>query len=182
MASSAFGRRSLSRTGFDRYIQNVKQTMQVTVVQHDRQSSLDFDWDHQPHGSFIRGPTTEVSLLFDSTARRWTLRIYKKQTSFGHPVTYEIAFRKGMAPRPSGHRNGEHDPQRRTPNANLRVELRVTSLFSRAVIKRHFRFYFRSRRLSVLGAERVARPVALSAGANLNSRLDEPLGLLVARF
>ena len=27
----------------------------------------------------------------------------------------------------SGHRNGEHDPQRRTPNAHLRAELRVTS-------------------------------------------------------
>ena len=48
--------------------------------------------------------------------------------------------------------------------------------------KRHFRFYFRSRRLNVTGAERVAHAVALSAGANLNSRLDEPLGLLVARF
>jgi hypothetical protein len=66
--------------------------MPLTVAQHDRQGPLDLNWDHQPHGSFIRGPTTEVSLLFDSTARRWTLRIYKKQTSFGHPVTYEIAF------------------------------------------------------------------------------------------
>ena len=72
--------------------------MQVTVVQHDRQSSLEFDWDHQPHGSFIRGPITEVSLLFDSTARRWTLRIYKKHTSFGHPVTYEIVFKERYSP------------------------------------------------------------------------------------
>ena len=72
--------------------------MQETVVQHDRQSPPDLNWDHQPHGSFIRGPTTEVSLLFDSTARRWTLRIYKKQTSFGHPVTYEIAFKERYCP------------------------------------------------------------------------------------
>src|SRR5260370_17276154 len=72
--------------------------MQITVVQHDKQSPLELNWDHQPHGSFIRGPTTEVSLLFDSTARRWTLRIYKKQTSFGHPVTYEIAFKERNCP------------------------------------------------------------------------------------
>lgn len=40
----------------------------------------------------------DVSLLFDSTARRWTLRIYKKQTSFGHLVTYEIAFKERYGP------------------------------------------------------------------------------------
>ena len=79
-------------------VQNVKRQMQLTVVQPDRQYPLDLDWDHQPHGSFIRGPTTEISLLFDSTARRWTLRIYKKQTSFGHPVTYEIAFKERYSP------------------------------------------------------------------------------------
>ena len=72
--------------------------MQLTVVQYDEQSPLDLIWDHQPHGSFIRGPATEVSLLFDSTARRWTLRIYKKHTSFGHPVTYEIAFKERYSP------------------------------------------------------------------------------------
>jgi hypothetical protein len=72
--------------------------MQVIVVPHDKPRPLDLDWEHQPHGSFIRGPTTEVSLLFDSTARRWTLRIYKKQTSFGHPVTYEIAFKERYSP------------------------------------------------------------------------------------
>jgi hypothetical protein len=72
--------------------------MQVTVVQHDRQSPLDLNWDHQPHGSFIRGPNTEVSLLFDSAARRWTLRIYKKQSAIGHPVTYEIAFKERYCP------------------------------------------------------------------------------------
>ena len=72
--------------------------MQLTVVQHDGQTPLDLNWDHQPHGSFIRGPMTEVSLLFDSAARRWTLRIYKKQTSFGPPVTYEIAFKERYSP------------------------------------------------------------------------------------
>jgi hypothetical protein len=79
-------------------IQSVKRQMKLTVVQHDGQNPLDLDWDHQPHGSFIRGPTTEISLLFDSTARRWTLRIYKKQTSFGQPVTYEIAFKERYSP------------------------------------------------------------------------------------
>ena len=69
-----------------------------TNVHHDWQSPIDLNWDHQPHGSFIRGGNTDVSLLFDSTARRWTLRIYKKQTSFGHPVTYEIAFKERYSP------------------------------------------------------------------------------------
>jgi hypothetical protein len=72
--------------------------MQINGVQHDRQSPLDLIWDHQSHGSFIRGSNTEVSLLFDSSARCWTLRIYKKQTSFGHPVTYEIAFKERYSP------------------------------------------------------------------------------------
>ena len=72
--------------------------MQINVVQDDGQSPLDLNWDHQPHGSFIRGSNMEVSLLFDSTARCWTLRIYKKQTSFGHPVTYEIAFKERYSP------------------------------------------------------------------------------------
>jgi hypothetical protein len=72
--------------------------MQINGVQHDRQSPVDLNWDHQSHGSFIRGSNTEVSLLFDSSARCWTLRIYKKQTSFGHPVTYEIAFKERYSP------------------------------------------------------------------------------------
>ena len=72
--------------------------MQMNAVQDDGQSSPDLNWDHQPHGSFIRGLNIDISLLFDSTARRWTLRIYKKQTSFGHPVTYEIAFRERYSP------------------------------------------------------------------------------------
>src|ERR1700675_3190608 len=72
--------------------------MQINGVQHDRQNPLDLNWDHQSHGSFIRGPNTEVSLLFDSSARCWTLRIYKKQTSFGLPVTYEIVFKERYSP------------------------------------------------------------------------------------
>ena len=53
-----------------------------------------FVWNHEEHGSFIRAETADVSLLFDSCARRWTLRIYKRHTAFGHPVTYEIAFKE----------------------------------------------------------------------------------------
>jgi hypothetical protein len=49
-------------------------------------------------------------------------------------------------------------------------------------LERHFPVYFLARRLSVAGAERVTHAVALFAGANLNSRLDEPLGLLAASF
>ncbi|HEX4202249.1 MAG TPA: hypothetical protein VHY59_12070 [Chthoniobacterales bacterium] len=55
-------------------------------------------WNHEAHGSFIRGEGADVSLLFDSSSRRWTLRIYKRQTSFGHPVTYEIAFTERYGP------------------------------------------------------------------------------------
>jgi hypothetical protein len=72
--------------------------MQINVDQDEGQSPLELNWDHQPHGLFIRGSNMEVSLLFDSTARCWTLRIYKKQTSFGHPVTYEIAFKERYSP------------------------------------------------------------------------------------
>jgi hypothetical protein len=57
-----------------------------------------FIWNHESHGSFIRAEHADVSLLFDSYARRWTLRIYKRQTSFGHPVTYEIAFKERYGP------------------------------------------------------------------------------------
>ena len=91
--------------------------MQLAVVQYDRQSPLDLNWDHQPHGSFIRGPATEVSLLFDSGARRWTLRIYKKQSSFGHPVTYEIVFSERYSP--------TTDQAIATANTILNVELRT---------------------------------------------------------
>jgi hypothetical protein len=57
-----------------------------------------FIWNHESHGSFIRAECADVSLLFDSSTRRWTLRIYKRQTSFGHPVTYEIAFKERYGP------------------------------------------------------------------------------------
>ena len=57
-----------------------------------------FIWNHEAHGSFIRAECADVSLLFDSSARCWTLRIYKRQTSFGHPVTYEIAFKERYGP------------------------------------------------------------------------------------
>jgi hypothetical protein len=68
--------------------------------------------------------------------------------------------------------------------SNRSMSFRLKDLLSKALPgpKRHFPVYFRSRRLSVTGAERVAHAVALSAGANLNSRLDEPLGLIAARF
>jgi hypothetical protein len=72
--------------------------MQMNGVQDNSQSAVDLNWDHQPYGSFIRGSNMDVSLLFDSTARRWTLTIHKKQTPFGHPVTYEIAFKERYSP------------------------------------------------------------------------------------
>lgn len=59
---------------------------------------LDLTWNHEAHGSFIRAECADVSLLFDSCSRRWTLRIYKRQTTFGHPVTYEIAFKERYGP------------------------------------------------------------------------------------
>jgi hypothetical protein len=60
-----------------------------------------FNWEHEPHGSFIRGGVTEVSLLFDSAARLWRLRICKKKTSLGHPIAYEIAFKERYGPTPA---------------------------------------------------------------------------------
>ena len=57
-----------------------------------------FLWNHEAHGSFIRAEGADVSLLFDSCARRWTLRIYKRLTACGHPVTYEIAFKERYGP------------------------------------------------------------------------------------
>jgi hypothetical protein len=59
---------------------------------------IDFAWNHEAHGSFIRAERADVSLLFDSCARCWTLRIYKRQTTFGHPVTFEIAFKERYSP------------------------------------------------------------------------------------
>ncbi|HET9374199.1 MAG TPA: hypothetical protein VFO40_04465 [Chthoniobacterales bacterium] len=60
-----------------------------------------FNWEHEPHGSFIRGAATEVSLLFDSAARLWRLRICKKKTSLGHPIAYKIAFKERYSPTPA---------------------------------------------------------------------------------
>jgi hypothetical protein len=60
-----------------------------------------FNWEHEPHGSFIRGGVVEVSLLFDSAARLWRLRICKKKTPIGHPVAYEIAFKERYSPTPA---------------------------------------------------------------------------------
>jgi hypothetical protein len=62
------------------------------------QGPLEFNWDHEPQGFFIRGESTEVSLSFDSTARAWRLRIYKKKTSLGEPMTYEVVFKERYCP------------------------------------------------------------------------------------
>jgi hypothetical protein len=71
------------------------------ILQTADPRSPSFEWDHQPHGSFIRGVSARVALLFDSAARLWTLRIYKKRTPFGHPVTYEIVFKERYSPTPA---------------------------------------------------------------------------------
>ena len=60
-----------------------------------------FNWEHEPHGSFIRGGVTEVSLLFDSAAQLWRLRICKKKTPLGYPIAYEIAFKERYSPTPA---------------------------------------------------------------------------------
>ena len=70
----------------------------IDAVNGARLEQSSFTWNHEAHGSFIRAEHADVSLLFDSCARRWTLRIYKRQTSFGHPVTYEIAFKERYSP------------------------------------------------------------------------------------
>jgi hypothetical protein len=67
-------------------------------VNASEQGPTEFNWDHQPEGSFIRGENTEVSLLFDSTAGLWRLRICKKKTSLGEPMTYEIVFKERYCP------------------------------------------------------------------------------------
>jgi hypothetical protein len=36
--------------------------------------------------------------LFDSAAGLWRLRICKKKTPLGHPIAYEIAFKKRYSP------------------------------------------------------------------------------------
>jgi hypothetical protein len=70
----------------------------INAFKGRRLEQSSFIWNHEAHGSFIRAEYADVSLLFDSCARRWTLRIYKRQTSFGHPVTYEIAFKERYSP------------------------------------------------------------------------------------
>jgi hypothetical protein len=70
----------------------------IAAVNGLRLEQSSFIWNHEAHGSFIRAECADVSLLFDSSTRRWTLRIYKRQTSFGHPVTYEIAFKERYGP------------------------------------------------------------------------------------
>ena len=70
----------------------------IIAVTGLRLEQSSFIWNHEAHGSFIRAECADVSLLFDSSTRRWTLRIYKRQTSFGHPVTYEIAFKERYGP------------------------------------------------------------------------------------
>jgi hypothetical protein len=70
----------------------------IDAVNGPRLEQSSFTWNHEAHGSFIRAERADVSLLFDSCARRWTLRIYKRHTSFGHPVTYEIAFKERYSP------------------------------------------------------------------------------------
>jgi hypothetical protein len=70
----------------------------ISAVNGLRLEQSVFTWNHEAHGSFIRAECADVSLLFDSCARRWTLRIYKRRTSFGQPVTYEIAFKERYGP------------------------------------------------------------------------------------
>jgi hypothetical protein len=70
----------------------------IAAVNDPRLEQSTLAWNHEAHGSFIRAECADVSLLFDSCARSWTLRIYKRQTSFGHPVTYEIAFKERYGP------------------------------------------------------------------------------------
>jgi hypothetical protein len=69
-------------------------------VQTARADNLDnkafgFNWSHEAHGSFIRGEPW-VSLLFESTGK-WSLKIYKKKSAFGIPITFEINFTKRYA-------------------------------------------------------------------------------------
>jgi len=67
-------------------------------VNASEQGPFEFNWDHEPQGFFIRGENTEVSLLFDSTARRWRLRICKQKTSLGEPMTSEVVFKERYCP------------------------------------------------------------------------------------
>jgi len=79
-------------------LQFTRPSWHYDAVNGPRLEQSSFTWNHEAHGSFIRAERADVSLLFDSCARRWTLRIYKRHTSFGHPVTYEIAFKERYSP------------------------------------------------------------------------------------
>jgi hypothetical protein len=57
--------------------------------------TFEFNWSHEPHGSFIRGEPW-VSLLSESTGK-WILRIYKTKSALGIPITFEIGFTKKYA-------------------------------------------------------------------------------------
>ncbi|MGA8659682.1 MAG: hypothetical protein WB586_26470 [Chthoniobacterales bacterium] len=69
--------------------------MQTADADNAGNKTLEFIWSHEPHGSFIRGEPS-VSLLFESTGR-WILRIYKKKSALGIPITFEIGFTKRYA-------------------------------------------------------------------------------------
>jgi hypothetical protein len=69
--------------------------VQTAEADDARNKIFEFKWSHEPHGSFIRGEPW-VSLLFESTGK-WTLRIYKKKSALGIPITFEIAFTKKYA-------------------------------------------------------------------------------------
>ena len=82
----------LSRAGFSRY------RVVSNSVDTSEQGLGEFKWDHKPHGSFIRGESIEVSLLFDSSVRAWRLKIYKEKSSIGEPITYEVVFKERYCP------------------------------------------------------------------------------------
>ena len=70
----------------------------IGAVNGLRLERTDYIWNHEAHGSFIRTESADVSLIFDSCSRRWTLRIYKRLTTLGTPVTYEISFKERYCP------------------------------------------------------------------------------------
>ena len=70
-------------------------TVQTAEADNAGNKHFEFNWSHEPHGSFIRGEPS-VSLLFESTGK-WTLRIYKKKSALGIPITFEIGFTKRYA-------------------------------------------------------------------------------------
>jgi hypothetical protein len=80
------------------------------------QGPLEFNWDRQPQGFFIRSESTEVSLSFDSIARLWRLRIHKEKSSLGEPMAYEVVFNERYCP--------TADQAITLANEILRVELR----------------------------------------------------------